>query len=154
MKSFREFVCESIDVNKIHSTLYHPETHEMCRYKDGDGNKFYGISVNDLPSALRGRGHKAGRDYQDEYHLKNYGFNIKKGQYDQGAKPTGKLVSVVHAYDHGSEKHQQALSSKYAHAKDKLSKCNSDDTFAKSIYQGSMDRASEHHKSIFGSDLK
>lgn len=104
MKTYREFITEGVNADIVHKVIHHPDNHDATTYKDKNGNKFVGVAVNSLPSAMREAGHKAGRDYKDSYELKRAGLNIRSGEYDQGVKPTGKSVEVVHMYDHGDYK--------------------------------------------------
>lgn len=149
-----EALSEAVDEDAVHKVLHHHASSHRMRYVDKAGNKFHGISVNDMPAALRDHGyHRVSRDHGDSYDLERAGFKIRHGAYDQGAKPTGKHVAVVHAFDHGSPKHQEMLQKQHAHAKAQLAKTRPDDTFGKSIHTSAMRSASDAHKKLFGKEL-
>lgn len=152
MYSFKEFIKENIDKAAVHAVLHHPNAY-LHSYTDHAGKKFTGISVNDLPGEMRDKGHKAGRSYKDASDLKHAGFTIRKGTYNQGAKPTGKHVDVVHVYDHGSPEHAKHLKSIHDYHAEKLKHIAKDDTFGHSIHHGAVERAKKAHKEIFGKDL-
>lgn len=144
-----------VDKEAVHKTLHRPDSWHRMRYVDKDGNKFHGISVNDMPKAMRDHGYRrVSRDHSNSSDLERSGFKVREGAYDQGARPTGKYVKVVHAFDHGSEEHGKMLKQQHATAKEKLSKTSLTDTFGHSIHSGAMKRTSEQHKKLFGTELK
>lgn len=151
MHTFKQFITESIDKIKVDRVISNPSSYHHHRYKAKDGSIFYGIPLSDIPSAMRDLGYKSGKHFKDSDSLKQAGYKVRQGEYAQGARPTGKSVDVLHAYDHGSEEHSKSLKSIYNHNKQKLSSAN--DTFSKSMYEQGMKSANKHHKSIFGKDI-
>lgn len=152
MDNFKKFISESIDKDAVHAVLHHPTSY-LSSYTDHEGKKFTGVSVNDLPREMRDKGHKAGRAYKDASDLKSAGFKIRKGAYNQGARPTGKQVDVVHVYDHGSPEHAKHLKALHDYHAEKLKHVDKSDTFSHSIHHGAVERAKQTHKEIFGKSL-
>lgn len=146
---------EAVDKDAVHRVLHHPDSSYRLRYVDKEGNRFHGVSVNDMPTAMRDHGYRrVSRDHSDSIDLRDAGFKIRHGAYDQGVKPTGKHVAVVHAFDHGSKEHQAMLQKQHSNAKERLAKTREDDRFGQSIHTSRMRSTSDAHKKLFGKDLQ